>query len=70
MISLSGGILGILMGITISILIEKTAEIQTIISLASVVLAFAVSVSVGLLFGIFPARRASLQSPMESLRYE
>ena len=70
MISLSGGILGILMGITISIVIEKTAGIQTIISLASVLLAFVVSVSVGLLFGIFPARRASLQSPMESLRYE
>jgi len=70
MISLSGGILGIVMGITISIVIEKTAGIQTIISVASVLLAFIVSVSVGLLFGIFPARRASLQSPMESLRYE
>ena len=70
MISLSGGLLGILMGIIISVLIEKLAGIQTIISGASVMLSFFVSVSVGLLFGIFPAKRASQQSPMESLRYE
>jgi putative ABC transport system permease protein len=70
MISLSGGLLGIVMGVVISILIEKIAGIQTIISGASVVLSFVVSVSVGLLFGIFPAKRASEQSPMESLRYE
>jgi putative ABC transport system permease protein len=70
MISLSGGLLGIVMGIIISILIEKIAGIQTIISGASVALSFVVSVSVGLLFGIFPAKRASEQSPMESLRYE
>ncbi len=70
MISLSGGLLGIILGIVISILIEKLAGIQTIISGASVMLSFIVSVSVGLLFGIFPAKRASEQSPMESLRYE
>ncbi len=70
MISVSGGLIGILLGITISLGIEKIAGIQTIISGASVMLAFFVSVSVGLLFGIFPARRASNQSPIESLRYE
>lgn len=70
MISVSGGLIGILLGIMISLGIEKIAGIQTIISGASVMLAFFVSVSVGLLFGIFPARRASKQSPIESLRYE
>ncbi len=70
LISLSGGIVGILLGITFSVLIEKLADIQTIISIASVLVSFIVSVSVGLLFGIFPARRAARQSPMESLRYE
>jgi putative ABC transport system permease protein len=70
MISLSGGLLGIVMGVIISVLIEKLAGIQTVISGASVMLSFFVSVSVGLLFGIFPAKRASQQSPMESLRYE
>lgn len=70
MISVSGGLIGIFLGIIISLGIEKIAGIQTIISGASVMLAFFVSVSVGLLFGIFPARRASNQSPIESLRYE
>ena len=70
LISLSGGLVGILLGITFSVLIEKFADIQTIISSTSVLVSFVVSVSVGLLFGIFPARRASEQSPMESLRYE
>lgn len=70
LISLSGGIAGIILGITLAYFIEKLADIQTIISTASVVLSFLVSVSVGLIFGIFPARKASEQSPIESLRYE
>ena len=70
LISLSGGIAGIVLGVTLAYFIEKLADIQTIISTTSVVLSFLVSVSVGLIFGIFPARRASEQSPIESLRYE
>lgn len=70
LISVSGGIVGIITGVVISVLIEKLADIQTIISVTSVLVSFVVSVSVGLLFGIFPARRAAKQSPMESLRYE
>jgi putative ABC transport system permease protein len=70
LISVSGGIVGIITGVVISVLIEKLADIQTIISVTSVLVSFFVSVSVGLLFGIFPARRAAKQSPMESLRYE
>jgi len=70
LISLSGGIAGIFLGIGLAFAIEKIADIQTIISGVSVAVSFFVSVSVGLLFGIYPARRASNQSPMESLRYE
>jgi putative ABC transport system permease protein len=70
LISLSGGIAGIFLGIGLALAIEKIADIQTIISGVSVAVSFLVSVSVGLLFGIYPARRASNQSPMESLRYE
>ena len=70
LISLSGGIAGIVLGVTLAYFIEKLADIQTIISTTSVALSFLVSVSVGLIFGIFPARRASEQSPIESLRYE
>ena len=69
-ISFSGGIIGILLGVAISYLIEQFAEIQTIISPLSVFLSFIVSISVGLIFGIFPAKRASEQNPIDSLRYE
>jgi putative ABC transport system permease protein len=69
-ISLSGGILGIFLGIIFSYLIEIFADIETVISATSVIISFFVSVSVGLIFGIYPARKASLQNPIESLRYE
>jgi putative ABC transport system permease protein len=69
-ISLSGGILGIILGILFSYLIEIFADIETVISATSVVISFFVSVSVGLIFGIYPARKASQQNPIESLRYE
>lgn len=69
-ISLSGGILGIILGIVFSYLIEIFADIETVISGTSVVISFFVSVSVGLIFGIYPARKASQQNPIESLRYE
>ncbi|MCY7350667.1 MAG: ABC transporter permease [Cytophagaceae bacterium] len=69
-ISISGGLIGILLGVLISYSIEGLADIQTIVSPMSVVVSFAVSVSVGLLFGIYPARRAAEQDPIESLRHE
>lgn len=69
-ISLSGGILGIVLGVSASYIIEMVAKITTIISPMSVVVSFFVSVSVGLIFGIYPARKAAEQNPIESLRYE
>lgn len=69
-ISISGGLIGIALGVLISYGIEQLADIQTIISPLSVAVSFIVSVSVGLLFGIYPARRASEQDPIESLRHE
>ncbi|MGQ0714762.1 MAG: ABC transporter permease [Gemmatimonadaceae bacterium] len=70
LISMAGGIAGILVGSGLSSGIERFAGIQTIVSPLSVVVAFAVSVSVGLGFGIVPAHRAARQDPVECLRYE
>ena len=69
-ISFSGGLAGIALGVGICFGIEKLADIQTIISPFSVFLSFGVAISVGLIFGIFPARKAAQASPIESLRYE
>jgi putative ABC transport system permease protein len=70
MIGLGGGFAGILLGIGFSIAIEQLAGIRTLISLTSIAVAFAVSLVVGLVFGIMPAWRASRQDPVVSLRYE
>ncbi len=70
MISLAGGLAGILLGALLSITIEHVAHIQTIVSALSVVVAFGVSVAVGLVFGIMPASRAAKQDPIDCLRYE
>ena len=70
MISLAGGLAGILTGAILSSIIEHAAKIHTIVSPLSVVVAFGVSVAVGLLFGIVPAWRAARQDPVVCLRYE
>jgi putative ABC transport system permease protein len=70
LISVSGGIIGVLLGILAAVLISKFLNIMTIISVFSVIVAFAVSVGVGVIFGYSPAKRASERDPIESLRYE
>ncbi len=69
-ISLAGGITGIIIGVGGSFLIESLTGINTIVSPWAVLISFFVSISVGLIFGIAPARKASLQDPIELLRYE
>ncbi|MDH3496843.1 MAG: ABC transporter permease, partial [Gemmatimonadota bacterium] len=70
LISVVGGIAGILVGGGLSTAIERFAGIQTIISPMSIAVAFGVSCSVGLVFGIVPAYRAARRDPVICLRYE
>lgn len=70
LISVAGGVAGILVGTGLSAGIEKLAGIKTIVSFVSIVVAFGVSFTVGLGFGIVPAYRAARQDPVECLRYE
>lgn len=70
LISVAGGVAGIIAGGAISYGIERLAGISTIVSTLSVVVAFGVSLSVGLIFGIVPAWRAAQQDPVVCLRYE
>lgn len=70
MISLSGGIVGVILGISMAIAIAKVADIPTIISFSSVFVSFVIAAGIGLIFGIAPARRAAQQDPIASLRYE
>jgi putative ABC transport system permease protein len=70
LISVSGGLIGVVLGIILSNLITHFAGISTIVSLSSVLIAFLVSASVGVVFGYSPAKRAAEKDPIESLRYE
>ncbi|MDP4209161.1 MAG: ABC transporter permease [Bacteroidota bacterium] len=70
LISVSGGLIGVVLGVVASMLISHLANIVTIISPFSVIVAFVVSASVGIIFGYSPAKRASERDPIESLRYE
>lgn len=70
LISVSGGFVGVFLGVIMAKLIEQIAGIMTIVSFFSVFVAFGVSAAVGVVFGYQPAKRASEKDPIESLRYE
>jgi putative ABC transport system permease protein len=70
MISFSGGAVGVILGLLTAIGIAELAEIPTIVSTFSIFLSFGVAVTVGVIFGIAPAKRAASQDPITSLRYE
>ncbi|HXS95825.1 MAG TPA: ABC transporter permease [Candidatus Limnocylindrales bacterium] len=70
LISVGGGLLGIAFGFFLAWLIARTAEWKTIVTTSSVVIAFGVSVAVGMVFGIYPAMKASRINPIDALRYE
>jgi putative ABC transport system permease protein len=69
-LSIVGGIIGIVFGTAASILISKFAQWRMVISPGAVILSFAFSALVGIFFGYYPARRASSLNPIDALRYE
>jgi len=69
-ISVAGGLAGIIVGGLLSFGIERFADIRTLVSYISIAVAFGVSFTVGLVFGIVPAWRAAKADPVVSLRYE
>jgi putative ABC transport system permease protein len=70
MLSLIGGAAGVLLGIVASIVVGRTLGWPMQLSLEAIMLATLFSAAVGIFFGYYPARKASLLDPIESLRYE
>ena len=69
-ISISGGLIGILLGVIMAKVISASTDINTIVSFSSIILSFGVAASVGIIFGWLPARKAAEQDPVESLRHD
>ena len=69
-LSLIGGLIGIIFGIIVSYLISKAAGWPTTIEVSSIVIAFFFSAAIGIIFGAYPARKASLLDPIDALRFE
>ncbi len=69
-LTLIGGVIGIILGIVISFLISNVFNIETKISLFPILLSFGVCSLIGIIFGYWPAKRASKLDPIEALRYE
>jgi putative ABC transport system permease protein len=69
-ISVTGGFVGIILGIAFSYMIEITAGILSIVTLGSILISFGVATAIGIIFGFFPAKRAAEQEPVNALRHE
>jgi len=70
LLTFTGGIIGMIFGIITSLLISKIMNIASVISLSSIFLAIGVSSLIGIIFGLYPARKAASLQPIEALRFE
>lgn len=69
-ISLMGGFIGIAFGIGASKVIGMVSGMSTIVSVPTIIMSFAFSMAIGLIFGIYPARKAAKLNPIDALHYE
>ena len=69
-LSIGGGLAGLVVGVTIPVLITFFTNMPTVIQPYSMVLAFGISVGIGIVFGLYPALRAASLDPIEALRHE
>jgi putative ABC transport system permease protein len=69
-LSLMGGIIGIMLGVGGSSAISRIAKWPTIITVFSIFLSFGFSIAIGIFFGFYPARKAAMLNPIDALRYE
>jgi putative ABC transport system permease protein len=70
LLSATGGVIGVALGVFIPFLVSRFAGMQTIVTLWSLVLAFSISVAVGIVFGLYPARSAAELDPIAALHHE
>ena len=70
LLSFAGGVIGITMGVGVPKIVTHFAGLTTIVQLDAIVLAFSISLLIGIVFGIYPAIRAAALSPIEALRHE
>lgn len=69
-ISLMGGFIGIAFGIGASKVIGMVSGMSTVVSVPTIIMSFAFSMAIGLIFGIYPARKAAKLNPIDALHYE
>ena len=69
-ISVTGGLIGVVLGVGLAKIISIYAKWTTIVSLKAIIMAFGVSAIVGVIFGMYPARKAADLNPVDALRYE
>lgn len=70
LLSLAGGLIGVIIGVSVSKIIQMCSELTIVISPLSILLSFGFSGFVGIAFGFYPAYKASLLNPIDALRYE